>query len=1403
MTIPADTHPSTSASNLPPNGGAVSDDIAARIEWLAQEQEAASTEPQRALLCFESAVLRERAGDEAGAARDFLSSYNADPGFREPIEALAALLERRKSFKNLGKLLEALARAATTPEQGARAQLMRGAYALEHLQDLSLARESFEHAVRDDPDLAAGWLELELLAGKTRDAALRVRALDERVRLAEPPLWKALLLLDVARLLHQQGEFETAVEHIRQAVAIEARVAFRAHQLLESLVRQDQRDDVVAQALQAQADLLMQALDAPAAGDTAGVPAFMRTAGHVADLLVRAAEAKRRAGDAAGAIALLDLALSKLPDDGSLLFARLEAAEAVNDVETAASLATRLLAQGAEGRGGAALWMRIFEGAAYRGDRDAALEALSRALEFDPACIPARALQLDLLMDADPAAFAASLEAMAEHGLSDESKGRAYLLSSWAWAALAGDVSGAKAALSQAAMLGVGHGIVARVARALASALRDDGWYEDSTRRLLAAGAEEGEHAGLWFELVRKRLLRGEHSEAAPAIESLAGAAGGLWLGRVLAAYAHALVPSQHEQGDSVSGPAQTAEQLEKLAEAEADPLTARALKVVAAIRTVRAGHPEQAAERLRELHHANLGDMLVAALLSDVDRMAGRIEEAAEVLAACAGALDDAEAATALQLEAGFLFWRSGARQRAVEEFTAASARLPALASAVLLWATAALDPDSQQGRRRALELSEDSGSDRIAVALERFAVELGEGGDDAQAGLALDTLDREALGELSVAGWLGRLVTVSDLPDPDSRARALHGLDAIGGRASAVVAAERCRFARVEQQDLDAARDHAQAWALNDGSAVPALEWLIAGAAAQDAESEASARRLLSCHLPPSGASALSASAVLIDLLRAPSTQNLSLLEDDEIPAQLMNLELAPAGCDPRRRAVALLGLREGLGEQARLAAQGLAGWSLLAAGQASQALDMFASIAQTCPDDLVAWEGVRSAAMALNNPAVMAEACERLGALCTNDARAAEFLETAGLLWIDRGGDEDRGERALEASFARDGRRFVCFDKLFRRVRAREENDHLLKLIARRLEFADDADEIAKMFWEQARVLRQKGNFEGATAALENVTMLEPDHVGALALSGEMYIRGGEFGLAVDMLSKLASHPEAPAQQRLVSGMAAVDLCENRLQDHKRALEVLLKLHDSGLSNLQVRERLAKSAARNEAWARATSMLEKLMQERTTRDGRIEAARLAMLIYRDKIGDPGSALTALARLLDEAPADPEALEMLIAHPGIGDQSWRSSVLQRARRTLVGNMTGASLDVRRVELLASIAEAQHDPRLRQATLGALVALGRRTEALERSQRDLDARVAQKPQVAIDDQVIAAICDPRDTGPLPALFGVLGEVVAEALGPTLAGLSITKRDRKDARDGLPLRNEIAHWAGA
>jgi hypothetical protein len=53
------------------------------------------------------------------------------------------------------------------------------------------------------------------------------------------------------------------------------------------------------------------------------------------------------------------------------------------------------------------------------------------------------------------------------------------------------------------------------------------------------------------------------------------------------------------------------------------------------------------------------------------------------------------------------------------------------------------------------------------------------------------------------------------------------------------------------------------------------------------------------------------------------------------------------------------------------------------------------------------------------------------------------------------------------------------------------------------------------------------------------------------------------------------------------------------------------------------------------------------------------------------------------------------------------------------------------------------------------------------------------------------------------DEGPIAELFGVLAPTLVEALGPTLATAGVGKRDRVDARSGLPLRNEIAAWAGA
>src|SRR6185436_1393830 len=101
---------------------------------------------------------------------------------------------------------------------------------------------------------------------------------------------------------------------------------------------------------------------------------------------------------------------------------------------------------------------------------------------------------------------------------------------------------------------------------------------------------------------------------------------------------------------------------------------------------------------------------------------------------------------------------------------------------------------------------------------------------------------------------------------------------------------------------------------------------------------------------------------------------------------------------------------------------------------------------------------------------------------------------------------------------------------------------------------------------------------GDSRAALEALDNVTMLEADHVGALALTGEIYISEKRFAEAAQSLARLASLTNAPTQQRLMSGIAAVDLYENRLNQLQQALDVLVGLHRSGLATLAVKERLA---------------------------------------------------------------------------------------------------------------------------------------------------------------------------------------------------------------------------------
>jgi tetratricopeptide (TPR) repeat protein len=616
-------------------------------------------------------------------------------------------------------------------------------------------------------------------------------------------------------------------------------------------------------------------------------------------------------------------------------------------------------------------------------------------------------------------------------------------------------------------------------------------------------------------------------------------------------------------------------------------------------------------------------------------------------------------------------------------------------------------------------------------------------------------------------------------------------------GPAAATIAAAETRRLARggATEDVVDAAR----AWFQAGGGLTAAIEWLAGTFALGQPDDEHAARRALATALGGDAREAMLASAALLRSVHAPEEPG-PLVVGTSDAARLANLELAPPGCDPRRRVAALMDLDGALGDEASVDAHALAGWSYLVKGDADGALAAFARVTSARAQDVAAWEGLRTAAEALGDDAKRAEACEQIGALCTDDARAADFWEQAALTWLALK-DDARAEAAFDASFARDATRSVAFDKLFRRVRDSKDSDRLLAIIARRLDATDDPPEIAKLFWEQARVLREKGDQEGAVKALENVTMLEPDHVGALALTGEINIRRGNFAEAAEALARLALLDEAPAKSRVTAGVAAVDLYENKLNRFDRALEILLALHRSRLSTLPVRERLARAAARTGSWKEATAILEELMHERTEQDGRIEAARLAMAIHRDRLDDPGGARAAVVKLLDESPTDGEALDMLLTTDH--EPATRQRLLVQSRVALVESLQRRPFDLPGARRLAKVARALGDDALQQAALSVSLVLGGHDAQSEQLFTQLSSRKPRTPQIALTDAIIAKALDPGDKGPIAALFTALGSTLAEALGPSLVACGVTKRDRVDPRSGIALRNEIAAWAGA
>ncbi len=1355
------------------------------LEQLQREREASDSADRRATLLHEEGVVKGLLGDIDSAIAAHVEASELVGNFFEPLMVALGICEERASDR-ISELLRHFDELQLPTETRTHLLQYTALIALSK-GDHRVSEDTLNRAIAENATEPTSWLLLELLAARSGDEHLRERALSMQAEQAGDATWKGMLQLDAAQASERVGALEPALASLRAAADSHSEAVWPALLALERYGTKHGLPTVQNEALKRQATTLLASL--PANEEARASEAHTQERNSCVYLLLKAALSERVSGDPNTVQQLFERALQLAPHHRGVRALALAEAGRLVDHESSKRHARALLETSTSSPERAALWLHIAAALLDEKNLDAALSATESAIECEPGCSLATALQLEIRSQKqDPLALADFHTRNAERATTPAERGRS-LYTAAELCARNGNVQEA-AALVEAA--GGDAILTTRIARFLAATLNNTPWFGSATDKLNASLPSE-DRTGVGFEVLRRNAL------ALPI--SLSGDEPGdtdtdTDTDRALRAWLTAYGPMARKNVIE-----QQAKALTVIAGLETDPDRRHSCMLAAALRANLAGNPKLAILALTQAEDSGYREPVAALMLTQLYQKSGAWRDAASSLHQLALGSHDLNQAAALLLQSGLCSWHGGDRRLAIEAFESAHEIGPDPSLPLLRFARRLIEPEEAQARRAALETPSVGEAHALAL-LERFTFEALRPESRAQATSTLEQLEAVAPQELHSTAALARALwsnaTESSL---GKRLEAFERLEDWGEQATSIARAA-AYYAREVRDPMNAtdAMEAAESWVQSDASVLPALEWLLAARQAEDFQTEALAQHTLGARLHGTARSAFETSAALMNLLLGQTAR--PQLTGDDAASRFAALELAPPGSDPRRRATALGHAAELFGEENESLVTALAGYNLLALGELTSAEQAFKVAATQSPEDVFVWEGLRSVAEASKNRGLLAEAYAGLGDSVADAAQGALYWEKASLILLDELGELELGEHALTRAITRDIGRNRSFDKLFRIVRERKDHPRLLALIEARLDATDDVEELSKLFWERARAFRTLKHLPLALTALESVQMLEPDHVGALALAGEIFMSQGDFGKAAENLAKLSALPNAPAQQRLMSGVAAVDIYENKLHDTLQALAVLAQLYRSGQSTLPVRERLARAATSAGAWVEALDVLEDLSKERETSERRAEAARLCMVISRDKLSAAERTEQAALRLLEEEPADPEALDLVLGrnHP---DREQTKALVGRSLGPVMDWVQSDPLDAERLKLLFRLASVLDNTPLRQVTVGALAALGESSRELDAALLELSAEGIVSPRLAMDAESVPDLLDLNDNGALAELMREAAPSFGEILGPTLQSFEIHKKQRVEPRLGLPIRNEIAAWAGA
>ncbi|HEX2882398.1 MAG TPA: hypothetical protein VHO25_22915 [Polyangiaceae bacterium] len=424
-------------------------------------------------------------------------------------------------------------------------------------------------------------------------------------------------------------------------------------------------------------------------------------------------------------------------------------------------------------------------------------------------------------------------------------------------------------------------------------------------------------------------------------------------------------------------------------------------------------------------------------------------------------------------------------------------------------------------------------------------------------------------------------------------------------------------------------------------------------------------------------------------------------------------------------------------------------------------------------------------------------VAQALSAFAAASHVTSHRAEALHQAALIWLDRLGDGERGEAALEAAAHLAPNDDDLAERLQRHYLETEQRVKLLEQIGQRLDHTSDADLKQRLVALRDRTLQEVGATPRPRPVAQQVDA-SPEHHDALDAYARRSFASGEIKAAEGAWLQLARIVPDPAKQADYYRSLAELYCKGDF-NLARAAVCYAEVRKRLPNDLPTAEKLIGLYERLQRTPEAIELQNDLLRgARDDSERRRWTLRLAAL---HEARDPKQAELLLQQARKSWPYQADVLLALAQlHQKNGQTAALQGLLERASKEAKNELLGGSFELKPFDILRTCAEVAHDVDAAHVIRGTQVALGNVQDIVLGKDRLVTGMGAKASSPRVDKLLLPEALSPA----LRLLLEDAGHALDRATQQdltTLGTLPLAQRDEslagycQDIARSLGLRN--------